>query len=92
MPRIRGEPVEVWLRHGRPARFVWRGRLYVVLFVLDKRTGKPPPGTIPPEPGSDEPGSPEYWLVEATAQQATTAARFELRRDVGTDRWTLSRN
>ena len=89
MPRIRGEPVEVWLRHGRPARFVWRGRLYVVLFVLDKRTGKPPPGTIPPEPGSDEPRSPEYWLV---GEFLTTMFDEWLRRDVGTDRWTLSRN
>jgi len=89
MRRIRGEPVEVWLRHGRPARFVWRGRLYVVLFVLDRRGSKP----LPAEPGEDESGiSPEYWLVEATAQQATTAATFELCHDSTSGRWTLSRN
>jgi hypothetical protein len=88
MRRIRGEPVEVWLRHGRPARFVWRGRLYVVLFVLDRRGGKP--GSAGPD--GDEPLSPEYWLVEATAQQATTAATFELRHDHESSRWTLSRN
>ena len=34
---IRGEPVEVWLRDERPARFVWRGRMYTVIFVVDRR-------------------------------------------------------
>ena len=48
MRPIRGEPVEVWLRHGRPARFVWRGRMYTVLFVRDKRTV---PGSAQPEAG-----------------------------------------
>ena len=88
MRRIREEPVEVWLRHGRPARFVWRGRLYVVLFVLDRRGGRPDPDG----PAGDEALSPEFWMVEATAQQATTAATFELRHDSDTGRWTLSRN
>jgi hypothetical protein len=93
MRRIRGEPVEVWLRHGRPARFVWRGRLYVVLFVLDRRAGKPLAGALAPADGSDDqPPTPEYWLVEATAQQATTAATYELCHDMAIDRWTLSRN
>ena len=32
-----GEPVEVWLRDGTPARFIWRGRRYTVMFVLDRR-------------------------------------------------------
>jgi hypothetical protein len=88
MRPIRGEPVEVWLRHSRPARFVWRGRLYVVLFVLDRRGGVPQP----PGDGGDAPLSPEYWLVEATAQQGTAATTFELRHDSATGRWTLSRN
>lgn len=78
MRPIRGEPVEVWLRHGRPARFVWRGRLHVVLLVLDRR-------------GGDSPPSPEYWLVEATPQQGTTPSTFELCHDRETGRWTLSR-
>jgi hypothetical protein len=91
MRRIRGEPVEVWLRHGRPARFVWRGRLYVVLFVRDKRVTRSLPGTPAPDDG-DPPPAQEYWLVEATAQQATTAATYELCQEVSTGRWTLSRN
>jgi hypothetical protein len=90
MRRIRGEPVEVWLRHGKPARFVWRGRLYIVLFVLDHRVGQPAPGSADPET-ADQPG-PEFWLVEATAQQATTAATYELRHDQVSGRWSLSRN
>ena len=34
---IRGEPAEVWLRDDRPTRFVWRGRMYTVIFVVDRR-------------------------------------------------------
>ena len=37
MRGIRGEPVEVWLRSGRPARFVWRGRMHTVIFVLERQ-------------------------------------------------------
>jgi hypothetical protein len=90
MRRIRGEPVDVWLRHGKPARFVWRGRLYIVLFVLDHRAGRPTPGSADPE--TQEPPASEFWLVEATAQQATPPGTFELRHDVESDRWSLSRN
>ncbi|HXW47788.1 MAG TPA: DUF6504 family protein [Streptosporangiaceae bacterium] len=91
MRPIRGEPVDVWLRHGRPARFVWRGRLYVVLFVLDRRLSLPPAPAPPPENGGDQPPGHEHWLVEATAQQATAPATYELAHDLATDRWTLSR-
>jgi hypothetical protein len=90
MRQIRGEPVEVWLRHGRPARFVWRGRLYTVLFVLDRRTAPPPPPAAPPDPGQENPGL-EFWLVEATAQPGVAPTRYELRRDLLTGRWTLAR-
>jgi uncharacterized protein DUF6504 len=33
--RVYGEPVNVWAQAGRPVRFVWRGRLYTVLRVLE---------------------------------------------------------
>jgi hypothetical protein len=75
-----GEPVDVWLRHGRPARFIWRGRLHVVLLVLDRQVA-PAPQT----------GSEETWLVEATAQPGVAATRYELRHDLTTDRWLLLR-
>ena len=90
MRPIRGEPVDVWLRHGRPARFVWRGRLYVVLFVLDRRLSTAQPA-VPAAEGEQAAGH-EHWLVEATAQQATAPARYELSHDLSTDRWTLSRS
>jgi Family of unknown function (DUF6504) len=92
MRPIRAEPVDVWLRHGRPARFVWRGRLYVVLFVLDRRLSLPPAPAAPPEGAGDQPPGHEHWLVEASAQQATAPGTYELTRDLATDRWTLSRN
>jgi len=92
MRPIRGEPVDVWLRHGRPARFVWRGRLYVVLFVLDRRLSGPQPPAPSSEPGPEQAATHEHWLLEATAQQATAPARYELSHDLTADRWTLSRN
>ncbi len=86
MRPIRGEPVEVWQRHGKPARFVWRGRIYTVLFVRDRRTV--------PEPAEDsgEPGNRECWLVEATPERAVPASIFELCYDAAAERWTLSRS
>jgi hypothetical protein len=91
MRRSNGEPIEVWLRQGRPARFIWRGRLHTVLFVLDRRTAAAPPPAAPDEPGQGSPGL-ELWLVEATAQAAVAATRYELSHDLGTNRWTLSRS
>jgi Family of unknown function (DUF6504) len=95
MRPTRAEPIEVWLRHSRPARFVWRGRLYTVLFVLDHRFGQPQ--ADPSEGGQERPAGQErpvgqeYWLVEATPLRAVAPARYELSHDLATDRWMLSR-
>jgi hypothetical protein len=35
-----GEPVDVWLTDGRPGRFVWRGRMYTVMLVLEHEPGR----------------------------------------------------
>jgi len=70
-----GEPVEVWLRQGKPARFGWRGRMYTVLFALDMR------------PASEQ----ECWQVEATPVRTVPPATYELCRDTDTGRWSLSR-
>src|SRR5258708_37828464 len=43
MSWVRSEPVEVWLIDGRPARFVWRGRLYTVLSILERPPAEPDP-------------------------------------------------
>jgi hypothetical protein len=95
MRPIRGEPIDVWVRHGRPARFVWRGRLYTVMFVLDRRSSPARPGPSPStQPGTEgePPGSQEFWLVEATPLRGVAAATYELMHDTATDRWSLSRS
>ncbi len=88
MRGIRGEPVEVWLRHDRPARFVWRGRMYTVMFVLDRRVT---PGPAPRELEDPPPGDRECWQVEATPERAVPPTRYELCHDMAADRWLLSR-
>jgi len=52
-----GEPVEVWLTDGRPGRFVWRGRMYTVMLVLEYEPG--PQGARdsgPGDPGAGDTG------------------------------------
>src|SRR5579859_1902020 len=88
MSRVYGEPVNVQARDdGRPARFVWRGRLYTVDAILEH-------WVINREWWQDpeaEPGQPEleFWRVEASPGQGMTAGVYELRRDSATDIWTL---
>jgi plastocyanin len=77
------EPVEVWLSDGRPARFVWRGRMHTVLFVRDMRS-------LVSESDESSEGE-EFWLVEATAQRTVPATTYQLWHDLATGRWTLSR-
>jgi hypothetical protein len=85
---VYGEPVNVQARDdGRPARFVWRGRLYTVHAILEH-------WVINREWWQDpeaEPGQPEleFWRVEASPGQGMTASVYELRRDAATDAWTL---
>jgi hypothetical protein len=85
MRGIGSEPVEVWLRDGRPARFVWRGRMHTILFVRDMRTSHE-------DSAAGNGVSQEIWLVEATPQRSVPASVYELCHDLQTDRWTLSRS
>lgn len=87
MSGIRSEPVEVWLRDSTPARFVWRGRRYTVLFVLDRQLIAAAPTA---DPEGAEAGR-ECWLVEATPERTLPPARYELCHDLAADRWSLSR-
>jgi hypothetical protein len=84
MRGIRGEPVEVWLRSDRPARFVWRGRMYTVMFVLDR-----PAAPVDPLTGDGD--GVECWRVEATPERSVPPATYELCRDAASGRWLLSR-
>ena len=101
MSRVYGEPVNVQARDdGRPARFVWRGRLYTVRAILEHwvinrewwRARDPSDAErSEPEPGQPEPGQPEleFWRVEAAPGQGITPGVFELRRETATGAWTL---
>jgi hypothetical protein len=103
MRGIRGEPVEVWLRSGRPARFVWRGRMHTVIFVLDRQIR---PAATPADPGpggsaasgsaasgsaGDGTEGSECWRVEATPGRSVPPATYELCHDLASGRWLLSR-
>ncbi len=90
MSRVYGEPVNVKARNdGRPTRFVWRSRRYTVdaileHWVINREWWRDPEA---------EPGQPEleFWRVEATPGPAMTPGVYELRREPGTDDWTLRR-
>ncbi len=90
MSRVYGEPAEVWVREGRPARFVWRNRLYPVLRVLDhwvvSREWWKEQGTGPGEPADHE-----FWRVEASPGRNAPSATYELRQDTATGNWLLAR-
>jgi hypothetical protein len=101
-----GEPVEVWLRDGTPARFVWRGRRYTVMFVLGREfvpaaplvsqdAPAPAPASTEPTAGLDAAGTAagsDCWRVEATPERTLPPATYELCHDLAADRWSLSRD
>ncbi len=87
MRGISCEPVEVWLRDSRPERFVWRGRMYFVLFIRDTRTLAADKAAGE----TDGPAGREVWIVEATPQRSVPATTYELCHDLKSGRWTLSR-
>ena len=92
MNRVFGESVQVHARaDGRPLRFVWRSRLYVVRailehWVINREWWRDPAGT--------EPGQPEleFWRVEAAPGQGIASEVCELRRDAVTGAWTICLN
>jgi hypothetical protein len=91
MSRTYGEPVNVQARDdGRPARFVWRGRLYTVHAILEHWVINREWWADPAVFGSD-PGQPEleFWRVEASPGPGLTVGVYELRRETATGTWTL---
>ncbi len=90
MSRVYGEPADVWLRDGTPERFVWRGRSYTVLGVLDHwMTSRE--WWRQPAPDLDVPAEREFWRVEASPGGGARPRVFELHRDPATGPWTLAR-
>jgi Family of unknown function (DUF6504) len=102
MNSVYGEPVEVQARRdGRPIRFVWRSRLYVVRailehWVINREWWRDPANQGGQNQGGQEPatGQPEleFWRVEAAPGQGMTPGVYELRRDAATGAWTLRHN
>ena len=94
MSKAYGEPVDVWVRDGKPARFAWRGRLYVVLGVLEywvvsREWWKQQAQGEGAEAG--EPSEHEFWRIEASPGRDIPAATCELRRDAAAGNWILTR-
>ena len=87
MSRVYGEPAGVWVRDGRPVRFIWRGRVYTVGRVIDH-------WVVSPEwwhrraPAADPAGR-ECWQVEA-APAGGPSATYDLRHDAAGG-WLLDR-
>jgi hypothetical protein len=75
---VRPEPVEVALIDERPGRFVWRGRLYTVLAVLER-----------PSRGDE---AMRCWKVTAAPGRNVPAAAFGLCVEVASGRWLLTRD
>lgn len=86
MSRVYAEPIEVWLRDGRPGRFVWRERLYVVHRVLEHWVATREWWRKASEHEASER---EFWRVEARNDHETGI--YELRFDSATGGWLLSR-
>lgn len=89
MSRVYGEPVDVWVRNGRPARFVWRDRLYTVFGVMDHWVVSTEWWGQARDAGG--PGNHEFWRVEASPGQNAQPATYELRLDVAAGNWLLAR-
>ena len=88
MSSVHGEPVNVQARDdGRPARFVWRGRLYTVRAILEhwviSREWWQDPEAAPGQPEL------EFWRVEAAPGPGMSAGVYDLRREVAANAWTL---
>ena len=88
---MRPEPVQVQANDGRPARFVWRGRLYTVISVV-QRPGERRTAVAADEAESEPITELRCWLVTASPGRNVPAVVFRLCQDPVTDRWQLSRN
>ena len=92
---VRPEPVQVQLSDDRPARFVWRGRLYTVLSVIERPGQRAALGTSEGEGEAAEhdhrPGEWRCWRVTASPGKNVPAVPFRLCQEPSADRWELTR-
>lgn len=101
MSAVRPEPVQVQANDGRPSRFVWRGRLYTVISVVERpgERSSPAPGEPDSAPNEHEPDAHgqrptewRCWLVTASPGRNVPASVFRLCHDPATERWQLTRD
>ena len=97
MTRLHADPVEVQ-RHDtglgpEPARFLWRGRLYVVRDVLSTWLETAAWWQSPSSRAPDvlDLGERELWRVEASAGRTSGCGVFELGFSQSSGHWTLVR-
>jgi len=92
MARLYGDLVEVQTgEDGRPARFVWRSKVYTVRSVQEywvvNRAWWREADPIPERPEL------QFWRVEAVAGRTNRVSQphgtYELRRDAADGAWTL---
>jgi hypothetical protein len=100
---VRSEPAEVWLIDDRPARFVWRERLFTVLSILERPAARATAAQPSAEAdegaagqGSEgisaqEPSAWRCWRVTAAAGRNVPPSTFRLCQDAVADRWLLTR-
>jgi len=95
MSAMRPEPVQVQMNDGRPGRFVWRGRLFTVLAVVQR----PGESTVSSDHDHDhdhdldgEPGRWRCWRVTASPGKNVPPVGFRLCHEPDADRWLLFRD
>jgi hypothetical protein len=91
---VRPEPVQVQLIDDRPSRFVWRGRLYTVLSVIER----PGERASARKGEADEAEQHDHrlaewrcWRVTASPGKNVPAVPFTLCHDELAERWQLTR-
>jgi len=91
MSAMRPEPAQIQLNDGRPARFVWRGRLYTVLSII-RRPSEAVAGDEHEHDSLPEAVRWQCWRVTASPGKNVPAVAFRLCHDPAADRWLLSRD
>ncbi|GEM_PF-6126624 len=79
MSAVRPEPAQVWLSEDKPARFVWRGRRYAVLSVLES-------------PQEEAAQAWRCWRVTASPARGVPGSAFRLCLDLERGNWYLWRD
>lgn len=86
----------MWLIDGRPARFVWRERLYAVLSILERpsaQAGAEAHAEVEGERDQhDVRAAWRCWKVTASVGRNVPASVYRLCQDAASGRWQLTRD